>query len=87
MRGRLISMAEARGRGLADLKLGASTSLTASEIDALEELLATLRRGGDARVIARSAELTNVARKVAHMKATVATQRLRRESKTSEKDA
>lgn len=47
----------------------ASASFNDREIRLLEQVLATVRRGGDARQLARSPELAGLARKVAVMKA------------------
>ena len=63
---------------LADVKAGASTSFTPGELDALTELLAVVRRGGDTRVIVRSPTFSDIARKVLTMRQTVERQRDRR---------
>lgn len=74
---------EAIKRSLANLRLAASTSFTEEEIEGLDSLLSTLRRGGDARLIARSPAMVNVSRKVLNMKATLERQRARRALKAS----
>lgn len=65
-------------RSLADVKLAASTSFTPAELDALDELLGVVRRGGDARVIVRAPSFGDIARKVLAMRHTVERQRVRR---------
>ena len=50
------------------VKAGASMSFTEAELTGLGLLLQTLARGGDARLVARSAAVTNVHRKVLRMK-------------------
>jgi hypothetical protein len=63
---------------LADVRLAASTSFTAEEVDGLGELFATLLRGGDARLMMRSPIVQNVIRKITAMKSSIARQRERR---------
>lgn len=63
---------------LSNVRLAASTSLTEEEILALDALLSVLRRGGDARTIARSPAITKLTRKVLGMKLTLERQHERR---------
>lgn len=76
-----LSLAEATSRPWKSVRLAASTSFTAEEISALGALLAKLRGGADARIIARSPAIANVARKIQVMAATVDRQRERRTAK------
>lgn len=80
---RILPLTEAAERPLKSVRLAASTSFGVAEIEVLDALLACLRRGGDPKIIARSPELVNIARKVQTMKETIERQRVRREVKTS----
>jgi hypothetical protein len=53
----------------------AAQSFTAEEIAALEQILTTLRRGGDASVMARQPVVVRIARKVDAMTRSIARQR------------
>lgn len=74
---------EAIKRSLANMRVAASTSFTEEEIVGLETLFATIRRGGDPKLIARSAPMLNVQKKLQTMLATVERQKRRRELKAS----
>ncbi len=67
-----------RTGGIADLKLAGSSSFTEGEVHALDELLATLRRGGDARGLVRGEALLSVAKKLPAMRAQIERNRSRR---------
>jgi hypothetical protein len=56
---------------LADIKLGASTSFTAREVDVMHELFRSLLKSGDVRVLLRNPELVKVARKFQRMRDTI----------------
>lgn len=83
MSDRTLPLSEAVERPFKSVRLAASTSFSAAEVEVLDKLLACLRRGGDARILARSPELGLIARKVETMKQTIERQRVRREVKTS----
>lgn len=78
-----MTLDEARERDLADIPLAASTSFRDYEVAAMVELFATLRRGGDTRVLMRSSAIANVQRKFANATATIARQHERRAAKAA----
>lgn len=65
----------------ANLRVAASTSFREEGVNALSALLAAVRSGRDTRAMQRSAALTNIERKVLHMRATIARQHERRVAK------
>lgn len=72
---------------LADVRLAASTSFTAREVGALDELLRAVRRGADGKQIAKSPEIASVQRKLLVMQASIERNRARRYAITEGGDA
>lgn len=66
------------------VRLAASTSFTAREVDLLDQILAATRRGGDVRMLAKSPEAGAIARKLQVMKASIERQRARRAEHAAE---
>ena len=61
-------------------RLSASTSFSGSEVEQLDEIVRLILRGADLRIIARSPIVATLARRVATMKARIATLREARKS-------
>ena len=70
-------------RDLADIKLSASTSFTAREVDVFDTLMRGLLKGSDVRVLLRNPELANVARKFSRMRRAIEENRRRRITKVA----
>lgn len=66
-------------RSATNSRLAASASFTEREVLALDQLFAVLRRGGDPRVLVRSAALSGIPRKLAVMRSALQRQHARRE--------
>ncbi len=66
------------------IKLAATQSFTAIEVDLLHQLLLTALRGGDVRVLVGRPEVAGLLRKARTMKKTIKRQRKRREELASE---
>lgn len=62
-------------RGLTRNINAASNSFTEDEINALDTMLAIIRRGGDPKLVARAPTMQSLARKFARMKASIATKK------------
>lgn len=80
-----LPLEEAIKRPLKSLRLAASTSFTAPEVDVLATLFERMRRGGDMAVVMRAhaLEVNQIARKIVTMKHTIERQRERRKVKAS----
>jgi len=77
---RIQTIEELRAKGvrLKNVHLSASTSFSDEEIGALDSILTTLLRGGDARKIASGSAVQRLARKMPTMKAAIERQKARR---------
>lgn len=81
---RLVGPEEPGPRRCDELALRASTSLSGDEVEALGAILDMLRRGGDARVLARNPAATTIATKVASLRKRIDAQRAAREARRPE---
>jgi hypothetical protein len=69
---------KARKRASAAIRLAASTSFTAEEVDAMDEIVRLLLRGADMRQVGKSPVVAQLGRKVQVMRATLERQREKR---------